>query len=66
MHAVDDGQLNVDDVFERWEFSIIEEETVQGFNGEVKDTLEEDFRRDEEAQAIDAELDALLTTSGTV
>ena len=65
VHAVDSGQTHVDDVFDRWEFSIIEEETVQGLHSETTDALEEDFRREEEAQAIDAELDALLATSGS-
>lgn len=63
VHAIDNGQSCIDDVFDRWEFSIIEQESVHGLDRDLQDPLEEDFIREEEAQAIDAELDSLLASS---
>lgn len=50
---------SLDDVFERWEFNIIEREAIHGLGNNKKDPLDEAFLKEEEDLAIDEELDVL-------
>jgi len=61
VQAADSDYDTIDDVFDRWEFSIVETESMQGMMASDQDPLDDDFRREEEESAIEDELNALLS-----